>query len=246
MQAQRPARRLQLEPQPAVLHARSRPAEPARPSWLGEPRPRSSSSAPVGLVGRRAGGRERLIAPGRPRFRRVPRAAGQQCRARSPPLHGSQDRLRGDPGARRLKHWGWGYEDEQPLGQELRTAAAFLAGASRLRLRRAVRAGPAVGACTSGAAADARRRTWRRSAAHDDYERALHAYGRSYSDVVRAFRGRFDHPPDVVAHPRDEAEMQCRAGVGARRRRRRDPVRRRDQRRRRRRARGAGTASPGW
>ncbi len=43
-----------------------------------------------------------------------------------------------------------------------------------------------------------------------DYERALHAYGRSYVDVVRAFRGRFDHPPDVVARPcsEDEAGVQ--------------------------------------
>src|SRR5437588_12638536 len=27
---------------------------------------------------------------------------------------------------RRRKHWGWGYEDEQPSEQELRDAAAFL------------------------------------------------------------------------------------------------------------------------
>ncbi len=27
--------------------------------------------------------------------------------------------------------------------------------------------------------------------------------------MVRAFRGRFDHPPDVVAHPRDEAELEA-------------------------------------
>jgi alkyldihydroxyacetonephosphate synthase len=40
----------------------------------------------------------------------------------------------------------------------------------------------------------------------DRYERALHAYGRSYRDVVRAFRGEFEHPPDVVAHPRTESE----------------------------------------
>ena len=36
------------------------------------------------------------------------------------------------------------------------------------------------------------------------HARASHAWGRSYSDVVRGFRGRFDHPPDVVARPRDE------------------------------------------
>ena len=27
---------------------------------------------------------------------------------------------------RRLKHWGWGYEDEQPAPQELRDTARFL------------------------------------------------------------------------------------------------------------------------
>ena len=42
----------------------------------------------------------------------------------------------------------------------------------------------------------------------DRYERAAHAYGKSYRDVVRAFRGRFDNPPDVVAHPADEAEVE--------------------------------------
>ena len=41
-----------------------------------------------------------------------------------------------------------------------------------------------------------------------------HSYGRAYRDVVRAFRGRFDHPPDVVAHPRDERELE-RYSTGA-------------------------------
>ena len=48
----------------------------------------------------------------------------------------------------------------------------------------------------------------------DDHERARHAYGRAYRDVVRAFRGRFDHAPDVVARPRDEAERRARARRG--------------------------------
>jgi alkyldihydroxyacetonephosphate synthase len=38
-------------------------------------------------------------------------------------------------------------------------------------------------------------------------ERAAHAYGRSYRDVVRGARGEFPHPPDVVARPRDEADV---------------------------------------
>jgi alkyldihydroxyacetonephosphate synthase len=43
----------------------------------------------------------------------------------------------------------------------------------------------------------------------ETYERASHAYGKSYRDVVRGFRGRFDHPPDVVAFPRDAREVEA-------------------------------------
>jgi alkyldihydroxyacetonephosphate synthase len=41
------------------------------------------------------------------------------------------------------------------------------------------------------------------------YERASHAYGKSYRDIVRGFQGRFDHPPDVVAFPREAAEVEA-------------------------------------
>ena len=109
---------------------------------------------------------------------------------------------------RRRKHWGWGYEHEQPAPDEVRAAAAFLAGhlgfgspepeqpvslaevtlpASRLPIPADLRE-----ICVAGT-----------------YERAFHAYGSSYRDVVRAFRGRFEHPPDVVAHPVDEAGVEA-------------------------------------
>ncbi len=109
---------------------------------------------------------------------------------------------------RRRKHWGWGYEDEQLSREELRGAAEFLTGrlgfgASEPELPVALDEVelPAPRLRPPAALAEI--------CASDDYERSLHAYGRSYSDVVRAFRGRFDHPPDVVAHPRDEAEVQA-------------------------------------
>ena len=41
----------------------------------------------------------------------------------------------------------------------------------------------------------------------DPFERATHAVGRAYRDVVRAFRGRFDRTPDFVARPRDEEDL---------------------------------------
>jgi alkyldihydroxyacetonephosphate synthase len=40
------------------------------------------------------------------------------------------------------------------------------------------------------------------------YDRVAHAYGKAYRDVVRGFRGRFDHAPDVVAFPRDERDVE--------------------------------------
>jgi alkyldihydroxyacetonephosphate synthase len=40
------------------------------------------------------------------------------------------------------------------------------------------------------------------------YERVSHALGKSYRDVVRGFRGEFENPPDLVAFPRDESEIE--------------------------------------
>ncbi|HZU60506.1 MAG TPA: FAD-binding oxidoreductase, partial [Solirubrobacteraceae bacterium] len=109
--------------------------------------------------------------------------------------------------ARRLKHWGWGYEDEQPSADELRGLVAHLS--QRLGFGSPE---PEQPRALSDVSLPASRLRPPDSLAHlcrqDDYERALHAYGRSYSDIVRAFHGRFDHPPDVVAHPRDEREVE--------------------------------------
>ena len=38
-------------------------------------------------------------------------------------------------------------------------------------------------------------------------DRATHAYGKSYRDLVRSLRGSFPHPPDVVAQPRSESDV---------------------------------------
>ena len=110
--------------------------------------------------------------------------------------------------ARRLKHWGWGYEDEQPSAEELGAAAVFLR--ERLGFGFAEPEQPVPLAQVS--LPEPRLRpppALEAICATDIYERALHSYGRSYRDVVRAFRGRFDHPPDVVAHPRDERELEA-------------------------------------
>jgi alkyldihydroxyacetonephosphate synthase len=109
---------------------------------------------------------------------------------------------------RRLKHWGWGYEDEQPSPQELHAAAAAISG--RLGFGSAEPEQPVPLSEVSLPAPRLRPPgSLQEICSQDDYARALHAYGRSYSDVLRAFRGEFDHPPDVVACPRDEEEVRA-------------------------------------
>jgi alkyldihydroxyacetonephosphate synthase len=108
--------------------------------------------------------------------------------------------------ARRLKHWGWGYEDQQPAHADVEAAAAGLRahlgfGADdverpvaladvELRPPRIEPPRPLAEICRT-----------------DAYERAAHALGKAYRDIVRGFRGEFPNPPDVVAHPRDEEEV---------------------------------------
>ncbi|MGO9886793.1 MAG: FAD-binding oxidoreductase [Solirubrobacteraceae bacterium] len=110
--------------------------------------------------------------------------------------------------ARALKHWGWGYEDEQPSPAELRDAAAFLTDRLGFGSRDPETPVP-LSAVTLPAPRLGPPQALAPICSMSDYERALHCYGRSYSDVVRAFRGRFDHPPDVVARPRSEEEVEA-------------------------------------
>ena len=109
--------------------------------------------------------------------------------------------------ARRRKFWGWGFEDQQPPYEQVEaaaTAAREHLGFGPAEVERPARLGdielpPPLLKPPASLAAICR---------SDPYERAAHAYGKSYRDVVRAFRGEFDNPPDAVAHPSDEAELE--------------------------------------
>jgi alkyldihydroxyacetonephosphate synthase len=110
--------------------------------------------------------------------------------------------------ARARNRWGWGFEDAVVSAHDARAAAPGVAAAlgfpageleepvalDDARLPEARVAVPPVLAAFASA---------------DRAARAAHAYGKSYLDLVRALRGRYDHAPDVVARPRDEGELEA-------------------------------------
>jgi alkyldihydroxyacetonephosphate synthase len=109
---------------------------------------------------------------------------------------------------RRRSLWAWGLEADGLSDQEVDGLAGLLAErfpAAELRREAPVPLAEAVlpparlpppaslaGICSI--------------AAHD---RALHARGRSYTDVVYGFRGMFESAPDLVARPRDTGEVNA-------------------------------------
>src|SRR3954462_8099053 len=124
-----------------------------------------------------------------------------------------------EPSARR-KFWGWGREGEGLSGGELEELGATFAerfGLDGVRVQQPPRveeldlAAPRLMPPESIASFV--------SAA--PYDRAAHAYGRSFRDLVRAFRRDYAHAPDLVAFPRGEDELVsvldwcCDAGVAA-------------------------------
>lgn len=107
--------------------------------------------------------------------------------------------------AARRSFWAWGLESDEPTEQQRQETAARLSKrwgreitappiprieAIQLRAPRLAIPSALAAFCTT-----------------ETHDRAGHSYGKSYRDVVRAVRGEFPNPPDVVAYPRTEAEV---------------------------------------
>ena len=110
----------------------------------------------------------------------------------------------------RLKHYGWGREGEGMSAEEQdfvlsRYRAKFSRDASGTRPRtRCSRICRWSGWRLAASRFDRRLCTMR--ALHD---RLAHTYGKSYPDYVRAMLGDYDCAPDVIAYPRNEAEISA-------------------------------------
>ncbi len=103
--------------------------------------------------------------------------------------------------------WAWGMEADEPTSEQMKIAAKELASrykvdltpvsppkGSDLSLRK-----PRIIPPSSLAAI----------CAFDDHDRAVHTYGRSFRDRIRAFDLDFPNPPDAVARPRSEQEVEA-------------------------------------
>ncbi|HEY1539149.1 MAG TPA: FAD-binding oxidoreductase [Solirubrobacteraceae bacterium] len=110
---------------------------------------------------------------------------------------------------RRRKHWGWGYEDDAWSDAQLHAAAPGLAEHLRIAGDGEVRAAVALENVVLPAPRVRASPGLRGICASDVHARVTHAWGKSYADVVRGFHGRFDFPPDVVARPRGERDVEA-------------------------------------
>jgi alkyldihydroxyacetonephosphate synthase len=110
------------------------------------------------------------------------------------------------PLADRRKHWGWGYERQQPGAGDMRSAAADIR--ERLGFGSAPEEPVALDAIRLRAPRLAPPPALAEICSTDRYDRVTHALGKAYRDVVRGMRGEIENPPDVVARPRDEAELE--------------------------------------
>ena len=106
----------------------------------------------------------------------------------------------------RRKFWGWGLEGEGLAADELQQLGAVFTerlGIDGVRVQEPPRVEeldlrpPRLVPPTSLQSAFSA----------DRYERAAHTYGRSFRDLVRAFRRDYAHAPDLVAFPRGEGEL---------------------------------------
>ncbi|HZP45523.1 MAG TPA: FAD-binding oxidoreductase [Candidatus Binataceae bacterium] len=107
---------------------------------------------------------------------------------------------------RRRKFYGWGYEDQGPNDEQKKHMAERMAkrfGLAELTLTPVPREAelrlrePRVKPPDSLA----------EICSMTPHARAEHSYGRSFRDIVRAFRRDYPNPFDFVAYPRDEADV---------------------------------------
>ncbi len=102
--------------------------------------------------------------------------------------------------------WGWGDEDQQPTPEQQQAIAKGIAaslGRSDVELKRT----PTLDEIELRAPRLTPPSSLAEICSTATYDRAAHSYGKAFPDLLRAFRREFFNPPDVVAYPRNEADV---------------------------------------
>jgi alkyldihydroxyacetonephosphate synthase len=100
--------------------------------------------------------------------------------------------------------WGWGGPADEPRAADLAAAAPYLAGVLGFAVQPPETPAPLPDLAAPRVALPA---SLAGLASAEPVDRARHAFGRSYRDVVRGLRGEVEHPPDLVVRPRDENDV---------------------------------------
>ena len=106
----------------------------------------------------------------------------------------------------RRKFWGWGLEGEGLAANEIEQLGAAFAERLGLAGLRTLEP-PRVEELDLRAPRLAPPASLEQAFTADPYERAAHRYGKSFRDLVRAFRRDYPRPPDLVALPHGEDEL---------------------------------------
>ena len=106
---------------------------------------------------------------------------------------------------RRRKYWGWGYEDETVSDEERRRLRQLISGAFGVEPGDAPEPLPVEELPLPDSRVDPETALpgWSTS----PYDRANHAAGKSYRDILRARAGELENVPDAVAYPANADEV---------------------------------------
>ncbi len=109
---------------------------------------------------------------------------------------------------RRRKHWGWGFEDQQPSREQAEGIARAVTDRLGFGVEEVEEAVPLDTIELPGSRLAPPKELAEMFSA-GRYDRVAHALGKAYRDVVRGFRGEFPNPPDLVAYPESPEDIDA-------------------------------------
>ena len=107
---------------------------------------------------------------------------------------------------RRRKHWGWGYDDQQPSRDQVEGIARAVTDRLGFEVDEIEEPVPLDAVELAKSRLKPPKRFGDLFSA-DRYDRIAHSLGKAYRDVVRGFRGEFPNPPDLVAYPESPEDV---------------------------------------